>query len=147
MAFERSLFVKMQLWIVKHFFLHKKVPLIMNQKIWKNCMLSFITTGTFLFNYSELHFSEVTSYKIQTLDLYLKISNSFPYKIINKFVWTNLKLNNPIDQNEEVWYLQCKSSTCDFQKHLCWMNKCLKCIFFIAKLFLDYVKCAERQWI
>ena len=73
MDFERSLFGKMQLWIVDIFFLHKKVPLLMNHNIWKNPMLWFITTGKYLFvkknvfNYSELHFSEVTSYKIHTL--------------------------------------------------------------------------------
>jgi hypothetical protein len=51
----------MQLWIVEHFFLHKKVPVLMDQNIWKNRISWFIT------NYSELHFSEVTSYKIHTL--------------------------------------------------------------------------------
>ena len=30
MDFERSLFGKMQLWIVEYFFLHKKVPVVMN---------------------------------------------------------------------------------------------------------------------
>ena len=39
----------MQLWIVEHFFLRKKVPVVL------------------LYNYSELHFSELTSYKIHTL--------------------------------------------------------------------------------
>ena len=31
MDFERSPFGKMQLWIVEHFHLHKKVPVVMNQ--------------------------------------------------------------------------------------------------------------------
>ena len=63
----------MQLWIVEHFFLHKKVPVLMNHNIWKNCMLWFITYYRYLFvkknvfNYSELHFSKLTSYKIHTL--------------------------------------------------------------------------------
>ena len=45
MDFVRSHFGKVQLWIVEHFCLHKKVPVY--------C--------------TELHFSEVTSYKIHTL--------------------------------------------------------------------------------
>jgi hypothetical protein len=83
----------MQLWIVEHFHLHKKIPLLMNHNIWKNCTLWFITTGTFLWRckcstihtsyihnffkcfdsllqvpfYSELQFAEVTFYKIHTL--------------------------------------------------------------------------------
>ena len=43
MDFVRSRFGKMQLWIVEHFVMKK------------------------VFNYSELHFSEVTSYKIHVL--------------------------------------------------------------------------------
>ena len=35
MDFERSQFGKMQLWIVDHFHLHKKVPVLMNHNIWK----------------------------------------------------------------------------------------------------------------
>ena len=62
----------MQLLIVEHFFLHKKVPVVMNHNIQFFQMLWFITTGTFfvkmkVFNYSELHFSEGTSFKIHTL--------------------------------------------------------------------------------
>ena len=49
--FVRSQFGKMQLWIVEHFHLHKKVPVLMNHNIWKNCMLWFITTGTFLWRW------------------------------------------------------------------------------------------------
>jgi hypothetical protein len=49
--FERSPFGKMQLWIVKHFHLHKKVPVVMNQNIWKNHMFWFITTCTFLWRW------------------------------------------------------------------------------------------------
>ena len=56
----------MQLWIVEHFFHRKKVP---------EC-----STGTFfamkkVFNYSELHFSEVISYNIHTLSMLLEILN------------------------------------------------------------------------
>ena len=51
MDFVRSHFGKMQLWQVEHFFLHKKVPVVLIK----------------VFNLSELHFSEVTSYKIHTL--------------------------------------------------------------------------------
>ena len=66
MDFERSHFGKKQLWIVEHFHLHKKVPVLMNHNIWKNCMLWFITKYRYLFvkmkmfNYSELHFAGVT---------------------------------------------------------------------------------------
>ena len=51
MDFERSQFGKMQLWIVEHFHLHKKLPVLMNHNIWKNYMLRFITTGTFLWRW------------------------------------------------------------------------------------------------
>ena len=44
-----SPFRKMQLWIVEHFFLPKKVPVLMNHNIWKNRTFWFITTGTYLF--------------------------------------------------------------------------------------------------
>ena len=47
MDFVRSPFRKMQLWIVEHFFLHKKVPVVMNHIIRYFQMLWFITTGTF----------------------------------------------------------------------------------------------------
>ena len=63
----------MQLGMVEHFFLHKKVPVVMNHNIRFFQMLWFITTGTYLFvkkkvfNYSELHFSKGTFYKIHTL--------------------------------------------------------------------------------
>ena len=46
----------MQLWIVEHVFLHKKVPVIMN---------------------SELHFSEETSFKIHTLVFLIKNDSYF----------------------------------------------------------------------
>ena len=72
MDFERSLLGKMQLWMVQHFFLHKKIPVLMDHNIWKNCMLWFITTCIFLWRKtsSTIHsciFSEVTAYKIHTL--------------------------------------------------------------------------------
>ena len=47
MDFEKSPFGKMQLWIVEHFFHHKKVTVLMNHNIWKNRMLWFIIAGTF----------------------------------------------------------------------------------------------------
>ena len=47
MDFERSPFGKMPLWIVEHIHLHKKVPVLLNHNIWKNCMLWLITTGSF----------------------------------------------------------------------------------------------------
>ena len=54
------------------FYLHKKVPVLMNHNIWKKlyvmihyCRYLFVKMK--VFNYSELHFSEVTSYKIHTL--------------------------------------------------------------------------------
>ena len=40
--------------MVEHFFLHKKVPIVLYRKK--------------VFNYSELHFAEVTFYKIHTLE-------------------------------------------------------------------------------
>ena len=64
-------FGKMQ--IVEHFFLHKKAPLVINHNIQFFQMLSFIDMYRYLFmkkkvfNYLELHFSEVTSSKIHTL--------------------------------------------------------------------------------
>ena len=50
MDFE-SQFGKMQLWIVEHFHLHRKVPKLMKHNVWKNCMLWFITTGTFMWRW------------------------------------------------------------------------------------------------
>ena len=68
----------MQLWIVEHFFLHKKVPVIMNHNIWKKSYVMihyyrYLFVKKKAFNYSELHFSEVTSYKIHTLGNIAKI--------------------------------------------------------------------------
>ena len=66
-------FGKMQ--IVEHFFLHKKAPLVINHNIQFFQMLSFIDMYRYLFmkkkvfNYLELHFSEVTSSKIHTLTI------------------------------------------------------------------------------
>ena len=48
----------MHLRIVEHFFLHKKVPVQ---------YYSYLFLKKKVFNYSELHFSEVTSYKIHIL--------------------------------------------------------------------------------
>ena len=62
----------MQLWIVEHFHFLKKLPVVINQNKQFFQMLWFISTGTFLcrkvFNYSELHFTDVTTYKIYTLE-------------------------------------------------------------------------------
>ena len=68
MDFERSLFGKMQLWIHYYRYLFVK----------KN-----------VFNYSELHFSEVTSYKIHTL-----VSNSNHIKTYVCFVKIRTKLSS-----------------------------------------------------
>ena len=62
----------MQLWIVEHFFLHKKVPVLMNHNIWKKLYVMihyyrYLFVKMKVFNYSELHFSERTSFKIHTL--------------------------------------------------------------------------------
>ena len=46
--FVRNPLGKMQLWMVEHFFLHKKVPVLMNHNVWKYHMLWFINSGTFL---------------------------------------------------------------------------------------------------
>ena len=56
----------MQLWIVEHFFLQKKVHVVLYR---------YLFVKKKVFNYSELHFSEVTSYKIHTLE-YLNIMMS-----------------------------------------------------------------------
>ena len=53
----------MPLWIVEHFFLHKKVPV-------QYYVYLFVKKK--VFNYSELHISEVTSYKIHTLVVLLR---------------------------------------------------------------------------
>ena len=60
MDYIRSHFGKMNLWPVEHFFPHFGVPL-------------FSATGTVkwgkkVFDWSEVHLSEVTSYKIHTLE-------------------------------------------------------------------------------
>ena len=62
----------MQLWIVEHIFIHKKVPVLMNHSIWKKSYVMihyyrYLFVKIKVFNYSELHISEVTSYKIPTL--------------------------------------------------------------------------------
>ena len=72
MDFERSPFGKMQLWIVEHFHLHKKVPVLMNHNIRKKLYVMihyyrYLFVKMKVFNYSELHFSEGTSFKIHTL--------------------------------------------------------------------------------
>ena len=54
----------MQLWQVEQFFLHKKVPVVLYRYL-------FVKKN--VFNWSELHFSEVTSYKIHTLIQQLKV--------------------------------------------------------------------------
>ena len=77
----------MQLWIVEHFHLHKKVPVLMNHNIWKNRMK--------VFNYSELHFSEVTSFKIHTLvDI---CSWLFFIEIVRHWFWTIFDIVDLID--------------------------------------------------
>ena len=55
MDFERSQFGKMQLWIVEHFHLHKKVPVLMNHNTWKNHMLWFTDYGRPVRKSSSLH--------------------------------------------------------------------------------------------
>ena len=62
----------MQLWIVEHFRLHKKVPVLMNHNVRKKLYVMihyyrYLFVKKKVFNYSELHFSEVTSHKIHTL--------------------------------------------------------------------------------
>ena len=62
----------MQLWIVEHFHLHKKVPVVMNHNIWKKSYVMihyyrYLFVKMKVFNYSELHFFEVTFYRIHTL--------------------------------------------------------------------------------
>ena len=68
MDFVRSHFGKKQLWQVEHFFLHKKVPVYYYTVI--------------VFNFLELHFSEVTSYQIHTLAPHVFSSN---WRGINDF--------------------------------------------------------------
>ena len=92
MDFVKSHFGKMQLWIVEHFHLHKKVPVVINHNIQFFQMLWFITTGTFLWrwNYSELHFAEVTFYKIHTLEKNLLVHFYKRLQKVNhqkKFTW------------------------------------------------------------
>ena len=58
----------------------------MNHNIWKNRTLWFITTGTCLrrkkvFNYWELHFSEVTSYKIHNSTLFQQEGADYAHHI------------------------------------------------------------------
>ena len=62
----------MQLWIVEHFHLQKKVPVVVNHNIWKKSYVMiyyyiYLFVKMKMFNYSELHFSKVTSFKIHTL--------------------------------------------------------------------------------
>ena len=45
----------MQLWIVEHFHLHKKVPVLMNHNTWKNHMLWFTDYGRPVRKSSSLH--------------------------------------------------------------------------------------------
>ena len=64
----------MQLWIVEHFHLHKKVPVVMNHNVWKKSYVMihyyrYLFVKMKVFNYSELHFAEVTFYKIHTLNI------------------------------------------------------------------------------
>ena len=71
----------MQLWIVEHFHLHKKVPVVMNHNIWKKSYVMihyyrYLFVKMKVFNYSELHFFEGTFYKIHTLD-YLNFRPNF----------------------------------------------------------------------
>ena len=89
MDFVRSHFRKMQLWPVEHFFLHKKVP---------------------VFNWSELHFSEVTSYKIHTLifnssEYIFAISTSCP--VIGWNISRRLKFpsNGAAARPWDIWFL------------------------------------------
>ena len=114
MDFVKSHCGKMQLWIVEHFHLHKKVPVVINHNIqffqtlwyifltrnfmnllkygfWKKSLLQNPTLNSWtlfvkikVFNYSELHFAEVTFYKIHTLIIFgtetiLIIWNSWNY--------------------------------------------------------------------
>ena len=53
----------MQLWIFEHFFLHKKIPVV---------LFRYLFVKKKVFNLLDLHFSEVTSYKIHTLVIIAK---------------------------------------------------------------------------
>ena len=62
----------MQLWIVEHFHLQKKVPVLFESEHLKKSYVmihyyKYLFVKKKVFNYSELHFSEVTSFKIHTL--------------------------------------------------------------------------------
>ena len=50
----------MQLWIVEHFHLHKKVPVLMNHNTWKNHMLWFTDYGRPVRKSSSLHSTKPT---------------------------------------------------------------------------------------
>ena len=64
----------MQLWQVEHFFLHKKVSVVLYR---------YLFVKKKVFNLSELHFSDVTSYKIHTLTI-LKLI--FPNAIFSRHI-------------------------------------------------------------
>ena len=57
----------MQLWLAEHFFFTKRVPAVLHR-------YPFVKKK--VFNWSELHFSEVTYYKIHILGL-SKIQDTF----------------------------------------------------------------------
>ena len=68
----------MQLWIVEHFHLHKKVPVLTNHNIWKKSYVMiyyyrYLFVKMNAFNYSELHFSEVTSYNTMELLVHVNL--------------------------------------------------------------------------
>ena len=82
---------KNAIWIVDHFFLHKKVPVLMNHKIWKKSYVMiyyyrYLFVKKKVFNYSELHFSEVTSYKLHTLKFHVT-THTHPVNLLPLFLF------------------------------------------------------------
>ena len=89
MDFVRSQFGKMQLWIIEHFFLHKKVPVVMNHYIRLFQMLWFISTGTFLWRVAFFQREFFTKSILDTIDDNL-FEESLKEKNNNSLIWSEL---------------------------------------------------------
>ena len=110
MDFVRSHFGKMNLWPVKHFFEH------ICHHFWVGLLLH---PPKKVFNWSEVHLSEMTCYKIHTLEqFFLTVGqNNFDNKI--QFFWLHCELLASSTQLEKIIAKSVKFS---------WANTSIQCV-------------------
>ena len=134
----------MQLWIVEHFHLHKKVPVVMNHNLRFFQMLWFISTGTLLWRWSVQLF-RVAFFRMDFFqNPYFSVMQS---EIASWFVHMiqNLILNRSSVQNCFFWDRFSGKNPIQYHAHtITILNLIFECHNYI--LLANYKYIASNFW-